>query len=296
MDDIKLIDKEELLKKITGLSKVDLSKVSYPKILHEILNIGGFPLTLIEIKKGEIISRARFNDNDDIFFSEEQISYRNDIMKITNFGRANIPYHSVFYGAIGGSDPNLLYVTPIYELKLNNILPLDFKKGKITIGYWEVINSFEVWNIVFADELSEKNNRYREDVESYIETYSNKYPSKIEDIKYLLKFITKEFIKRTNNNNDYKISASYAKICMDRGISGIIYPSFETEYNGVNIALSHKVIDKNLKLKYVDIMDIEKDNDSSFTGRITSRATELGFLNSDFIYEAVNYPKSVAKL
>jgi hypothetical protein len=288
---IKLIGTDKLKSKIEALTNADLSKVSYPKILNELLSIGGIPLTLMKIPAGTLISRARLNKSENLFWSEEEISYRNDFMNITEYGRANLPYHSVFYGSLPYPTSDFLSVTPIYELKLNEILPPDFSKGKVTIGFWEVVKPFQVWNIVFDDNLSMKHDRIREDIESYLEIYEKAFPDRIEDLIYLLKFITGEFLKQTKSHHDYKISATYSEYCMNmnKGISGIIYPSLCTEHNGINIALFHKYFDINLRLKHVDLMEIEKTSDTSFTIVDTLISTEFGNLNTDFKYKKVEH-------
>lgn len=286
---IKLIGTDKLKSKIEALTNADLSKISYPKILNELLSLGGIPLTLTEIPAGTLISRARFNNSDKLFCSEEEISYRNDFMNIKEYGRANLPYQSVFYGALPYPKSEFLTITPVYELKLNDILPPDFSKGKVTIGFWEVVKPFQVWNIVFDDKLRTKDERLGEDIEFYLDVYKNALPDRIEDLKYLLKFITEEFLKRPKSHHDYKISATYSEYCMHKGISGIIYPSLKTEHNGINIALFHKYFDINLRLKHVDLIEIEKTSDTSFTIVDTLISTEFGNLNTDFKYNKVEH-------
>lgn len=284
MEIINLIDSAQLKSKIAALTQADLSKVAYPKILNEITSIGGIPLTTTTINSGQLISRARFNRNGEIFTSEDQISYRNDLMNITEFGRANVHYHSVFYGAIDYPDDKFHYVTPIYELKFNHLLPKDLTVGLITVGFWQVVSPIEVLNIVFNDELSIKDQRLREDIESYLNIYRKDYPDRIEDLEYLLKFISKEFFRDIKRDSDYKISAAYSAYCMNRGIPGIIYPSKATEGNGINIALSHNIVESHLSLKSVVLLEMEKESETSFILRPIANAQEFGFLNSEFKY------------
>ena len=86
---------------ISQLANADLSKTSYAKIFNLISKgIGPVPILTITHPKGNFIQRARINNGKELFFSENEISYRTDIQNIIKFGRANrSSFQSLFYGA-----------------------------------------------------------------------------------------------------------------------------------------------------------------------------------------------------
>ncbi len=91
---------EILEQTIQTLKKVELSKVSFEKIVIFLRKgIVMIPVTIAKIHEGYSIFRGRINKNGERFFSEKDISYRTDFQNISDFGRANIPHQSMFYGA-----------------------------------------------------------------------------------------------------------------------------------------------------------------------------------------------------
>lgn len=71
---------------------------SYTRI-KELLDTVSIPLPVVSIPKNTILYRSRPHHNVEFFQKIDDIKHRTDIEKITNFGRANEPYQSIFYCA-----------------------------------------------------------------------------------------------------------------------------------------------------------------------------------------------------
>lgn len=105
-----------------------------------------------------------------------------------------------------------------------------------------------------------------------------------EETKNLARFISCEFAKQIKEPCEYLISATIATdIIYQLGIDGIVYPSVQLGgQSGLNIALSPKAVDENMKFVRTISQTLYKNKGKSFV-RIES-VTENGITRS--IYHA----------
>ncbi|MNY71208.1 hypothetical protein D3C86_2094980 [compost metagenome] len=62
---------------------------------------------------------------------------------------------------------------------------------------------------------------------------------RLKQLVTILEFYTDRFSRRAGRHTDYKISAAFAEqVCKIAGIQGVIYPSVQTEFEGMNVALT----------------------------------------------------------
>lgn len=249
-----LIKKMDILEFIDLMKKVDLSRLSYNKILSIIRNNNiQLPYVTTMIRKGASIERGRIHkDNETLFSSEFDISYRTDLDNIKNFNRASKPHTSRFYGVLPSQE------IQISRIVLFNELDENFRKNELsdyssimTVGRWIVQDDFEVADIVFSDSF--KNVQHIQNVYNFwVEKIkSNKVGEK--DYIKLLEFFSDEFSKANiKSHHDYKLSTAYADFAIySNDLNGVMYPSVRTGYRGINIVLTDRAVEKYLKLEKV---------------------------------------------
>jgi len=158
----------------------------------------------------------------------------------------------MFYGALKTSLIKEQRLTAIAETLYNfKDSGTDCIDGKYyTVSRWTTQNKLSVVEVVFS-EYALKNNpdiaRSYENQKRILQEL-NLGQDEVNFQLEFLKFISEEFAKQVSNPECYKISVAYtnlALLCPD--VSGIAYPSVQTEYFGVNIVLSPEIVDKYLK-------------------------------------------------
>lgn len=276
---------------INLMKEADLSKLSYHKIKSIIMNNEIlFPYTTSMIKKGTPIERGRLNENNAFYNSEFEISYRTDTGNIHKFGRANEPYRSKFYGAFPSKKIQLSRIVLFSELDKNFKKTPEYNyESTMTIGRWIVKEDFEVADVCFSDNYL-TNNEIKSKYENWL--------TKIEDTeigqeKYmnLLKYFSDEFSKNSiNSHHDYKTSSIYTDYAISLGLNGIMYPSVKTNFEGFNIALTPKTVERYLELKQVCMFKYKVENGKAKLYP-THYCDELGSLNSKFNWKAVEPEK-----
>jgi len=285
-----LPSKENLLQIISDLKGVDLSKISYNRIINILMtDLKSIPYTRAKLKAGYHIERARINKTGEIFCSEEEISYREDYQNITEFGRANTPGMSLFYGTIASDHikyPRITNLLETSELFRNS----NNESGEfvMTVGKWRIKEDFEVAEIIFNRNCAEKIPYVKKAYEHHYKDLKEDFPNRIDDIMFVLEFFSDEFSKKEiKSHNDYKISAAYAEIAIFlKGLNGVVYPSVRTDYQGTNVALAIPAVEKYLDLEMAAMFRIYKNEKKSVMDNICI-ATDLGQLKSNFKWEKI---------
>lgn len=273
---------------IENLEKADLSKVGFNKLLHIIKqNNIRIPYTTALLKKGTPIERGRINEDCGFFNSEFEISYRIDTGNLKEFGRANKPFQSRFYGAIPSIDikfPRIVLFSELVEQFRE--IPVDEFETTMTIGRWIVKEDFEIADVCFSNDYFKVDNiksRY-----DYWVSKTKNTETGQKEYQELLNFFSEEFSKtRIKNHFDYKLSCLYAEIAVyGNGLNGIGYPSVRTDYLANNVAITPDAAERFLELKEVGRFRfvVEKGKPSVFQ---THYSDNLGPFNSDFKWEKV---------
>lgn len=125
--------KEKLQSIIYALKNADLSRVTYSRIINILVTeLKSIPYITAKLKAGHHIERARINKPKEIFTSEAEITYRTDFENIIEYGRANSPGQSLFYGAIKSDhieNPRLVNLFETSELYSRGVTQvIDSKK------------------------------------------------------------------------------------------------------------------------------------------------------------------------
>ncbi|MCG3165762.1 MAG: hypothetical protein POELPBGB_01537 [Bacteroidia bacterium] len=281
-----LPDRNTIEKTILELKNADLSKVSYQKVFYTIFNkIKLIPFVTAKLRAGHHIERARLNEPGQIFYSEQDLSYRTDFQNIKKFGRANHPGQSLFYGAIKTENiqhPRLINLFETSELFRAADKKLD-GEFVMTVGKWRILKDIEVAEIVFNKGNIESIPEIKKAYEYHLNKLKNDIPERADDLAFLLEFFSNEFAKKEiQSADDYKISSAYTEMAINfKNLAGVSYPSVRTDYQGFNVALSIPAVDSFLKLEVVAMFKVYKKGSKSFMDNL-AYATDLGPLESNF--------------
>ena len=250
------MDKYEAFEKLKEYSK-NLTSVSYEEIVDLLKNgIKFIPLPIAKLWKNAYIDRVRPNKGTALFKHIDELGYIKDKNVIDNvlksFGRANNPHQVMFYGALETSLIDKPRLTAIAETShIFRVPGTDCIDGEhYTVSRWETQEELLVVEVVFS-EYALKNNP---DIAKSFENQKKLLQAKNLEQKEIdfhlefLKFISEEFSKKVTNPEEYKISSAYTNIALTHpDVSGITYPSVQTEYFGVNIVLPPEVVEKYVK-------------------------------------------------
>lgn len=237
---------------LNRLTELDLSKYPYEDVKKLIGQLGETGFITVTFHQGQTIMRARPNYDGDTFSSKCELTYKPQQLNNT-YQRASTPKRTMFYGS---SIPE-----NIQEGQLNNkrvigaleALPWLRDNGtkgyqKISFGRWIVNADINLIAIVQHDSFYNSSSYTRELYDSFKKFFSQ-FPSYKEDTLAIADFFANEFSKEdTNNDFDYLISATFAKMLVDKGIDGILYPSVRVEGKGFNVAIRPDIADTRLDL------------------------------------------------
>ena len=271
---------------IDNLKKSDLSKISFQRVVETIKSLGLIPTTEIDITEGMIIERGRVNIPDKLFYSESEISAREDFFNIRTYGRAHPPLTSVFYGSLKSDEiphPRMTILTEISEEFRNN------RNSKITytVGQWRVKKPFVAYCYLYSEKLR-VSKAISKIIDEWHEIIKNSTTVNGDDAKLIGEFISEEFAKKEiKSDNDYKISAAITELKFrNTKIPAIIYPSVRADYLGTNIAMRADKVEEYLELKQVALCDAYSVNGNALLD-ITAVAQDLGPFNSSFKWTKV---------
>lgn len=224
--------------------------ISYTYIQRTLEKLS-IPFPSVRVPKGRLLFRSRAHTRGEDFFRNiDDISYRQDLLYIEDFGRANEPTQSIFY--CSDSDVVAFVETSILT-RQNSELPSD----TVTTGIWEVQEDFRIATIVSNDEIRGLN-RTLEGLETEFRKLTELYRNEGTDGHInILDLFSKEFTRNSHGDNTkYIVSCAFANYAYDAidqhnlQVSGIMYPSAIYPHEGMNLALKPELV-YNGKLKLI---------------------------------------------
>ena len=250
------MDKYEAFEKLKEYSK-NLEVVSYDEVCDLLKNgIRFIPLPLAKVRKSAFIDRVRPNKGEVLFKHIDELGYIKDKNVIDNvlksFGRANNPHQVMFYGALETELIDKPRLTAIAETShILRVKGTDCIDGEhYTVSRWETQEEFLVVEVVFSEYALKNNPEVAQSFENQKKLLQGHNLEK-EELEFhleFLKFISEEFSKKVSNPEEYKISVAYTNLALlHPDVSGITYPSVQTEYFGINIVLPPETVDKYVK-------------------------------------------------
>ncbi|MBU3050596.1 RES domain-containing protein, partial [Chryseobacterium indologenes] len=244
---------------------VELCNVAFPRIPISIYNFENQPFELQQMEMGgtNIIYRAReIKNKDNVPFDKaSELSYIPDELLniIKDFGRANKPGQSMFYGAFD-------YPVACTECIVNGKEIIAKGSTLFVVGMWKIQERLKLAQIPhsegifteFYDTVDFKSETIQlQDIQKLNATIKNQINSDY-DYKNLM-FFADQFA-RFDEKNSYKLSNYYCdrifnnvvNLKTPQYIEGIIYPSIVNSFQKENIVLRPSVVDK--KLKFIGAM------------------------------------------
>ena len=260
--------KPELL---TKLKSLDLSKVTsedIESILREMF-VGGIPIMITDYNQHKEIERAVNNTEEEpIFSTKVRISYKPKVYNKTHL-RASTPENTMFYASvIPEGDLSLEEITSARIIGSSEIIDLlrENINGErlITFGKWEVQELISV--ITIFDPNKDYNIKYINEIR---DKYNTKILTKDEVVKRdeLLSFLASEFSKKVENggNHNYMISSIFTQLVVNNGADGVLYPSVQSDGNGLCLALHPRVMDKLKLIKVLQCKLTKTGNEAKLT-------------------------------
>jgi hypothetical protein len=243
-------------------------QTEFIKIMNEELKT--LPSVMLKFPKGRAVYRCRKHRSlKDNFFFEKDISYRTDISNITDFGRCNGPGSAKFYGSFDSPDIPQGHVIAVFET--SDLLQGDSLGGieRYTIGKWIAKEDIEFMAIKPPNELIKDSASYKELMSIFDENWKNENVS--EDHKEFYELIGLEFSKLVKKHENYKyfISAIISdRLLMHEGVKGIVYPSVQSDWKGLNIVMNPTKFDQCFQLEKVLMGDLFVFSKNSFFNNI----------------------------
>jgi len=225
--------------KIVDLTRSDAYS-NIEKIIKSDLNRIALPSKIF--KPGLRLHRCRNNYDNEEFQTIDELSFRNDLENITEFGRANKPNQSIFYAAdvrpTAISETNKAFRGEHYK---------DIDEISITTSHWVSIKNLKFTLFLSNEETQEKNElikKYSIDIDTFTKEL---FKNDSDNILEILNFISDEFARNTNeNSNFYKISCAFAQLAYETS-DGIIYPSLQRQFEGLNFAIKPESVKEKLQ-------------------------------------------------
>lgn len=269
-----------------------LKKVNWPKI-SDFENSDDFTKKVEEIifKEFEIIPNIfkLFKPSDftlPIFRVREVNSFTNinqfsehsyPPISLAGFNRCNFPNNPVFYCS---DNP----MTALIEVIRNN----DYKGKRFCISKWELINSENpfVFQTFLQTELHQ-DNKYgvlkHSEIEQLDQPFENKLDKDRKDglVEYM-KFLHSAFI----SDKSYALSATIAHRTLNAkhnlATDILMYPSAQTQYKGVNMAITPNFVDNMMRVQRFYI--VELNNYNNRTGRFNVKISKYGDIDKNIIF------------
>jgi hypothetical protein len=233
---------------ITQIKNFDFQNPS-EEILTSLFNIIGFKTIIHRIPKNTSIFRCRKHNERLLYYFEKDISFRTDVEKINNYGRANVPHTSKFYGAISTGDIKHGHLTSIVETSSiirNNGEGIE----TFTVGKWVTNKELNALTII-PNRTDQKISELNEYLINIFDTYNDTVGFDDDHLEFY-DLIGNEFSKIVGSsmNNEYAISAHFAEsVIQNEEVDAIIYPSVQSESRGYNIIMNPITVIDNLEFQ-----------------------------------------------
>ncbi|MBW8201842.1 RES domain-containing protein [Flagellimonas abyssi] len=196
-------------------------------------------------------------------------------IKLTGFNRCNFPNSPVFYC----SDNPLV---ALKEVVRNN----DYSSIKYCLSKWELDDSEN--EIIFQSFLhmplldgSDYKSLRDAEIEQFQTLFNGITDDQVLGLIELLKFLHNAFI----NDANYELSAALAYRSLNPphnyATDILMYPSIQTDYKGVNMAIHPNFVDNRMKLLRFYIVELKSHNLDS--GRFNISITKYGLINRNKI-------------
>jgi hypothetical protein len=253
---------------IDKLTKLDLSHKPEKKVKDALDKIKQIPIMVTRYNIGKEIERAVPNtESEPVFNTVSRISYKPQKYN-TDFQRASTPDNTMFYGCVIPENvsneeiDNARVIGAAETCELIRNENAEDGKQLITFGKWRVKEELNLATIVNPD-VEYKVEYLKKLVADYQKCLNTLSKDIRKSYQILLKFITSEFSKTVDKgkNYNYMISAIFTEMLItspNNNIDGVIYPSVQTDGNGLCIAILPESMNKLELIKVLQCKAIRK--------------------------------------
>ncbi|TKC04358.1 hypothetical protein [Pedobacter frigoris] len=268
----------ELKRKLKSIEELNLENTPLSKISNIINKELFVPVTVAKIHAGQYVERVRINAVGEIFKHKQELSYRSDPENIKNYGRANSPGNSIFYGSVKSSlvsSPRIVALAETEEALQGELKGNRDKKLIMTVGKWIVKKDILVSEMVFKRDAINAISEVKMAFDFHSNLIKQNQPSDIaKQSILLLEYFSEVMSKRTTKNSDYKISAAFSEsILRSPNIGGILFQSVQANFEGTNVALKPEIVEDCLFLEEALMVLVEIRGKRVFLDNIATTGT-----------------------
>jgi hypothetical protein len=231
---------------IENLKKVDFkSEYSYEQAIWNILKLVEIPILVDSIPENTIVFRTRTHDSESFYSEISEIGITPRKL-ITDFGRCNRPFQSVFYCS---EDRPTSYAELVEKwAKSHTVGDIIYA----TIGAWRLKKSADLVIVTSPDpekRVSAFDKKYGAVLDAHISTFDSDTQKAL---KELYGFLFEAFRKYAGNDKlTHLQTTAYSNVSLmhaDAQANGIYYPSVPYKFQGVNFTLNESFATSNLEL------------------------------------------------
>lgn len=261
------------MEKITdALNAYDIEKGNLDELYRIFKEVDDYdiPIVRFTIYPGSGLIRQRINLRGKEFQEVSELNYP-PANYLSNHGRANLPYQSMFYACSFPSEnePNTPIPRIVSLLETSSFFKDKESTGieRATVSRWDVLETLNLIALPFWGDY----NRPCQDVLNFVKAWqdimndSSVNPEGLELIQYMSNEIATDF----SFDNEYIKIANFVNYLLNvnaktKYADGIIYPSVPAQGGGFNVAVKPNIADAKIKFVGASLCHLLKQHDKSY--------------------------------
>lgn len=253
---------ENIITKLERIISTEDNVVDLYAIFNSIDDFS-YPIIRYYIEAGSFVLRQRINPDGEDIFQISELSYP-PVLSCKGYGRANLPYHPMFYCCSFSSDSDAPIPRYITLLETSKFIKDTESIGieRATCSRWDVIKRLDLLALPFSN----KYERSTADIEQ-IKTAWEKERNNAEinkDALQLIEYMSDEIAKNITDNKEYFKIANFVNYLLynnkkTKNSDGIIFPSVAASGEGFNVVLKPESVDVKLKFGGASLCYLVKD-------------------------------------
>lgn len=259
--------------KITdALNAYDIEKGNLDELYRIFKEVDDYdiPIVRFTIYPGSGLIRQRINLRGKEFHEVSELNYP-PATYLSNYGRANLPYQSMFYACSfpNENEPNTPIPRIVSLLETSSFFKDKESTGieRATVSRWDVLETLNLIALPFSGDYS----RPCQDVLNFVKTWqdiindASVNPEGLELIQYMSNEIATDF----SFDNEYMKIANFVNYLLNvnaktKDADGIIYPSVPAQGGGFNVAIKPDIADAKIKFIGASLCHLLKQHDKSY--------------------------------
>ncbi|SMO92516.1 malectin domain-containing carbohydrate-binding protein [Fodinibius sediminis] len=240
---------------LNQLESLDLEEENSEEALDDLFQkLETLPIVSYPLPSDFPMTRARLNNDGERFDHVSQVWHKPEELN-NGFGRASNPNNNVLYCAFDPYPDNKSTDKPVERITaLCEVSDIYFTNPDETIS--ETV-TFARWfpgqqlNLVCPFDFSRLSSEspILEDMNQAYSNIVNEYEEYEDQITRFHTFIANQFAKHPiEEEHEYKITALFTEMIMEKGFDGVIYPSVKTDLRGFNVAVNSNIVEDNFNL------------------------------------------------